>query len=205
VTNDRIGRYARGYAEIARIQATFSKILAAHGIDPGLETFEADVLLDRDVVERAARRADDQGVDLAAIARAMLFQAAAEACPDPQYDPARRPPFRPKPERGRARLRFWVPRAPYDEAKQAIVASRRSVSHALEDRLRIYAEEAAREEEGPAQAPGEVHEGVLPELRRRSVERPANGHRLDPGLPLRPAPSGDLAHHQQSVNRGPDA
>lgn len=143
MTNDRIGRYARGYAEIARIQATFAKILAAHGIDPGLETFEADVLLDRDVVERAARRADDQGVDLAAIARAMLFLAAAEACPDPHYDPARRPPFRPKPERGRARLRFWVPREPYDEAKQAIMASRRSVSHALEDRLRIYAEEKA--------------------------------------------------------------
>lgn len=140
MTNDRIGRYARGYAEIARIQATFSKILAAHGIDPDLETFEADVLLDRDVVERAAKRADGQGVDLAAIARAMLFRAAAEACPDPHYDPARRPPFRPKPERGRARLRFWVPREPYDDAKRVIVASRRSVSHALEDQLRVYAD-----------------------------------------------------------------
>jgi hypothetical protein len=205
VTNDRIGRYARGYAEIARIQATFAKILAAHGIDPGLETFEADVLLDRDVVERAAQRADDQGVDLAAVARAMLFQAAAEACPDPHYDPARRPPFRPKPDRGRARLRFWVPRAPYDEAKQAIVASRRSVSHALEDRLRVYAEEGRSEEKGAEEAPGEVHEGVLPELRRGSVDRPANGHRPGPGLPLRPAPQGDLAHHEQSVNRAADA
>jgi hypothetical protein len=141
VTNERIGRYARGYAEIARIQATFAKILAAHGIDPGLETFEADVLLDRDVVERATKRAEAQGIDLAALARAMLFRAAAEACPDPNYDPTRRPPFRPKPDHGRARLRFWVPRAPYDEAKQAIIASRRSVSHALEDQLRTYADE----------------------------------------------------------------
>lgn len=205
MTNDRIGRYARGYAEIARIQATFSKILAAHGIDPGLETFEADVLLDRDVVERAARRADKQGVDLAAIVRATLFKAAAEAIPDPQYDPARRPPFRPKPERGRARLRFWVPREPYAEAKRAILASRRSVAHALEDRLRLYAEEERSEEEGAEEAPGEVHEEVLPELRRGGVGGPANGHRPGPGLPLRPAPPGDLAHHQQSVNRGPDA
>jgi hypothetical protein len=205
VTNDRIGRYARGYAEIARIQATFAKILAAHGIDPSLETFEADVLLDRDVVERAARRADGQGVDLAAIVRATLFQAAAEAIPDPQYDPARRPPFRPKPERGRARLRFWVPREPYDEAKQAILASRRSVAHALEDRLRIYAEEGRSEEEGPEEAPSEVHESVLPELRGSGVGCPANGHRPGAGLPLRPASPGDLAHHQQSVNRGSDA
>jgi hypothetical protein len=140
VTNDRIGRYALGYARIARIQASFAKILAEHGIDPGLETFEADVLLDRDVVEQAARRAEKQGVDLATLARAYLFAAAAEACPDPDYDPARRPPFRPKPERGRARLRFWVPREPYEEAKRAIIASRRSISHALEDQLRIYAE-----------------------------------------------------------------
>lgn len=204
MTNDRIGRYARGYAEIARIQATFAKILAAHGIDPGLETFEADVLLDREVVERAAQRADAQGVDLAALARAMLFLAAAEACPDPDYDPSRRPPFRPKPERGRARLRFWVPRAPYDEAKRAIIASRQSVSHALEDRLRAYTEER-REEEGSEAAPGEVHEGVLPELRRGGVDRPANGHRLAPGVPLRPAQPRDLAHHQQSLNGAADA
>lgn len=200
MNTDRLGRYARGYAEIARIQATFSKILAAHGIDPGLETFEADVLLDRDVVEQAAQRADKQGVDLAAVARALLFQAAAEAHPDPRYDPARRPPFRPRPERGRARLRFWVPRAPYDEAKRAIVASRRSVSHALEDRLRLYAEEERSEEEGAEEAPGEVREGVLPESGRRAVDGPENGHRLAPGVPLRPALAGDLAHHQQSVN-----
>lgn len=145
MTNDRILRYARGYAEIARIQATFAKILAAHGIDPGLETFEADVLLDRDVVERASLRADAQGIDLAALARALLFAAAAEARPDPRYDPARRPPFRPKPKRGHSRLRFWVPRGPYNEAKQAIIASRQSVSHALEDRLRTYVEEESHE------------------------------------------------------------
>lgn len=140
MTKDRILRYARGYAEIARIQMTFAKVLAAHGIDPGLETFEADVLLDRDVVEQASLRADAQGIDLAALARALLFAAALEACPDPHYDPARRPPFRPKPKRGRTRLRFWVPRGPYDEAKQAIITSRRSVSHALEDQLRTYIE-----------------------------------------------------------------
>lgn len=144
MSDDRISRYALGYAKIARIQATFAQILAEHGIDPGLETFEADVLLDRDVVEQASKRAEAQGIDLAAIARALLFRAAAEARPDPRYDPARRPPFRPTPNRGRARLRFWVPRAPYDEAKRAIIASRRSVSHALEDQLRTYAEESAQ-------------------------------------------------------------
>jgi hypothetical protein len=138
VSSERIARYARGYTEVARIQATFSKILAEHGIDPALDTFEADVLLDRDVVQRAANRADAEGIDLAALARALLFQAATEAEPDPQYDPTRRPPFRTRTTR--SRLRFWVPREPYDEAKRAIVASRRSVSHALENKLRVYAD-----------------------------------------------------------------
>jgi hypothetical protein len=138
VTHERIGRYARGYAQVARIQATFSKILAQHGIDPEQETFEADILLDAEVNRLASKRAESDGVDYAAVARALLFMAAAEARPDPLYDPARRPPFRARTPR--ARLRFIVPRAPYDEAKAAILASRRSVSHALEDELRIYAE-----------------------------------------------------------------
>lgn len=135
---DRIGRYARGYGEIARIQATFASVLAQHGIDTSLDTFEADILLDSDVVRRASKHADIQGVDLAVIARALLFQAALEAVPDPAYDPGRRPPFRPK--TARTRLRFWVPREPYEDAKRLIVASRRSVSHALEDKLRDYAD-----------------------------------------------------------------
>lgn len=138
MTIERIGRYARGYAQVARIQATFSKILAQHGIDPEQPTFEADILLDAEVNRLASKRAESDGVDYAAVARALLFAAAAEARPDPAYDPARRPPFRAKTPR--ARLRFIVPRAPYDEAKAAILASRRSVSHALEDQLRIYAE-----------------------------------------------------------------
>jgi hypothetical protein len=138
VTNERIGRYARGYAQVARIQATFSKILSEHGIDPDEEAFEADILLDAEVNRLASKRAESDGVDYAAVARALLFAAAAKSRPDPQYDPARRPPFRTR--TNRARLRFIVPRAPYDEAKAAILASRRSVSHALEDELRVYAE-----------------------------------------------------------------
>jgi hypothetical protein len=138
VTIERIGRYARGYAQVARIQATFSKILSNHGIDPDQETFEADILLDAEVNRLASKRAESDGVDYAAVARALLFAAAAKSRPDPQYDPARRPPFRAR--TNRARLRFIVPRAPYDEAKAAILASRRSVSHALEDELRNYAE-----------------------------------------------------------------
>jgi hypothetical protein len=138
VTIERIGRYARGYAQVARIQATFSKILSEHGIDPDQETFEADILLDAEVNRLASKRAESDGVDYAAVARALLFAAAAKSRPDPQYDPARRPPFRAR--TNRARLRFIVPRAPYDDAKAAILASRRSVSHALEDELRNYAE-----------------------------------------------------------------
>lgn len=138
MTNERISRYARGYAQVARIQATFSNILSEHGIDPDEESFEADILLDADVNRRASKRAESDGVDYAAVARALLFKAAACAQPDPLYDPTRRPPFRPR--TNRARLRFIVPRAPYDAAKAAILASRRSVSHALEDELRDYAE-----------------------------------------------------------------
>lgn len=135
---DRIGRYARGYTEVARLQATFAQILAAHGIDPELDTFEADILVDAEVAARAIKRAEAEGTDFDNVARALLFRAAAEAVPDPRYDPARRPPFRPKTTR--ARLRFQLPREPYEEAKKIILASRRSVSHALEDQLRHYIE-----------------------------------------------------------------
>jgi hypothetical protein len=134
---DRVERYARGYAQIVALQRSFASILAAHGIDRSMPTFEADMLVAKDVAELATKRAQDEGADLASVARALLFVAALNAEPDPAYDPARRPPFRPRTVR--ARLRFWVPRAPYDEAKQMIIASRRSVSHALEDELRIYA------------------------------------------------------------------
>jgi hypothetical protein len=141
VSLDRIARYAAGYGEIARIQATFSAVLTRHGIDPSLETFEADILLDSDVVRRASKHAESRGVDFAVVARAALFMVALHSHPDPSYDPSKRPPFRPKPESGRTRLRFWVPREPYEEAKREILASGRSVSHALEDKLRQYADE----------------------------------------------------------------
>lgn len=136
---DRIGRYARGYAEVARIQATFAQVLAAHGIDPALDTFEADILVDAEVAVQAIKRAETEGADFDNVARALLFRAAVEARPDPHYDPARRPPFRPRTTR--ARLRFQLPREPYEEAKKIILASRHSVSHALEDQLRRYNEE----------------------------------------------------------------
>jgi hypothetical protein len=141
VSLDLIRRYTRGYAEVIAIQSTFMRVLSSHGIDTSLETFEADILLDSDVVRRVAKHAEAWGVDVAAIARVCLFAAAEESIPSRDYDPARRPPFRPKPPGGRTRVRFWVPREPYEEAKKLIIASRRSVSHALEDKLRAYVEE----------------------------------------------------------------
>lgn len=135
----RIARYAAGYERIARIQASFRQILAVHGIDPALPSFEADFLVDRHVVERAQAVAEREGVDFTAVCRMALFRAALLAEPSPDYDPARRPPFRARTRQ--ARVRFSVPRAPYEEAKQAIAASCRSVAHALEDELRHYAAE----------------------------------------------------------------
>lgn len=137
--SDRIEGYAAGYAEVARIQATFRQVLASHGLDPNLPTFEADLEIDREVVERAEAAAARRCVDFTAVCRMALFRAAALARPSPDYDPARRPPFRPRGKR--KRVRFWVPRDPYEEAKELILASRRSVAHALEEQLRIYAEE----------------------------------------------------------------
>lgn len=135
----RVEGYAAGYAEIARIQASFRQILASHGLDPKLPTFEADFLIDGDVIERAQAVAQAEYVDFTAVCRMALFRAAVLALPDPHRDPARRPPFRPKTKR--TRVRFWVPRDPYDEAKALIIASGRSVAHALEDQLKIYAQE----------------------------------------------------------------
>lgn len=131
--------YAAGYAEVARIQATFRQILARHGLDPSLPTFEGDFLIAKDVAVRAQGRAAGEGVDFTAVCRMTLFRAALAAEPSPDYDPARRPPLRPRAEQ--SRVRFSVPREPYEEAKKAIEASRRSVAHALEDELRRYAEE----------------------------------------------------------------
>lgn len=135
----RVEGYAAGYAEIARIQASFRQILVSHGLDPKLPTFEADFLIDGDVIERAQAVAQAEYVDFTAVCRMALFRAAVLALPDPHRDPARRPPFRPKTRR--TRVRFWVPRDPYDEAKALIIASGRSVAHALEDQLKIYAQE----------------------------------------------------------------
>lgn len=146
MTRNRIERYAEGYTRIAQIQETFAQVLTDHGIDASMPCFEADVLLDKDVFQQASKRAADTGVELAGVARALLFRAALNAVPDPDYDPARRPPFRPRSER--ARLRFWIPREPYEEAKALIIASRRSVSHALEDELRLYADDGLRSNRG---------------------------------------------------------
>jgi hypothetical protein len=139
--SDRITRYAKAYGVIAQLQASFAQVLVSHGIDAGAETFEADMLVDHDVAQRAGKRAAAEGLDLAVLSRALLFQAAAEAVPDPLYDRTRRPPFRSHGSEGQSRLRFWVPRDAYDEAKAAILASRRSVAHALEDKLRAYIRE----------------------------------------------------------------
>lgn len=135
----RIEGYAAGYAEIARVQASFRQILISHGLDPTLPTFEADLEIDRDVVERAEAVASRECVDFTAVCRMALFRAAVLATPDPGFDPARRPPFRPRTKR--KRVRFWVPREPYLEAKALIIVSGRSVAHALEEQLRVYAEE----------------------------------------------------------------
>jgi hypothetical protein len=136
----RIARYAAGYERVAQIQASFRQILALHGIDPSLPTFEADMEIDRDVIARAQAVAEREGVDFTAVCRMALFRAALLAEPSPDFDPHRRPPFRPRTKR--TRVRFWVPRDPYEEAKQAILAGGRSVAHALEDELRHYTKES---------------------------------------------------------------
>lgn len=104
-----------------------------------LDALQADFLLDRHVHRQASKRAREEGIDLATIARALLFRAALAAEPDPDFDPAaRRPPFRPAAER--QRLKFWIPREPYELACAAILASRQSVAAALEKELSTYAE-----------------------------------------------------------------
>lgn len=152
-----LDRYARGYAEVARLQGTFAKILSAHGITASMARFEADVDIDAEVLRGAAKRAESEGRELVVVTRALLFQAACEAVPDPDYDPFRRPPFRPRGTE-RSRLRFWIPRGPYNEAKRAIERSRCSVSQALENQLRRYVEEGL-----PNDQP-EGSGGVVPSL-----------------------------------------
>jgi hypothetical protein len=102
---------------------------------------EIDLLIDKDVYAAAMTRANHQGRTVSAVARAVLFLAAADAQPDPAYRSQHtRPPLRAyRSPDDRTRLRFKLPRADYEVARQTIMQSGNSVSAAVEDGLRTYA------------------------------------------------------------------
>lgn len=112
---------------------------------PGPETVDiatapqqVEVRIFRDVYEAAKARAISQGQALAAVARTVLFQVAGET-PEDAPVPEGRPPLRAYGQ-PRERLRFDAPTEPYLLAKTRIARSGRSVSQAVEDGLRRYAE-----------------------------------------------------------------
>jgi hypothetical protein len=113
--------------------------------DPGPEDEDlaspsrpVEVRIDQTVYEAAKQRALSQGQALAAVAKAAMYQVAGET-PEDAPLPDGRPPLR---EYGqpRERLRFDAPKHTYQDAQDKIRRSGRSVSQAVEDGLRRYAE-----------------------------------------------------------------
>jgi hypothetical protein len=109
--------------------------------DEAMRKAEVDLQITTTVYDAAMARANSKGQRLAAVARAVLFLAAAHATPDPAYrSEITRPPLREytNPE-NRTRLRFRLPKVDYDSASRALRQSGTSVSQAVEDGLALYA------------------------------------------------------------------
>lgn len=112
--------------------------LGPEEMDEAIKSQQVEVRILTEVHDAARLRADQQGQALAAVARAVLFQVAGET-PEDAPLPEGRPPLR---EYGqpRERMRFDAPKETYKQAQEQIRRSGRSVSQAVEDGLRRYAE-----------------------------------------------------------------
>jgi hypothetical protein len=133
-------------AVLANLATAYSRQAMPVGVgeaetDEAMKQAEVDLLITTEVYEAAMTRANRQGQRVAAVARAVLFTAAAAANPDPAYrSEITRPPLREyrSPDE-RTRLRFKLPRPDYVAARRALMQSGTSVSQAVEDGLAIYA------------------------------------------------------------------
>lgn len=130
-------------AELARLASEYTAQAApasAEATDEVMTRHEVDLMILNQVFDAAQIRARRQGRTMAAIARAILFKAAADAQPDPSIDPESRPPLREyrRPEE-RKRLRFSLPITDYHTAKDVLTSAGTTVSQVVEDGLRSYA------------------------------------------------------------------
>lgn len=140
MTHDTTAR-AEGLNQLARRYREQAAAAETGLTDEAMRKIEVDILIVTEVYEAAMLRATREGRAVAPVARAILFQAAAEADPDPVYSEGTiRPPLREyRSPNTRSRLRFKLPRVDYEAARAAIMKSGSSVSAAIEHGLAEYA------------------------------------------------------------------
>lgn len=130
-------------AELARLASEYTAQAApatAEATDEVMTRHEVDLMILNQVYDAAQIRARRQGRAMAAIARAILFKAAADARPDPNFDPEARPPLREyrRPDE-RRRLRFSLPITDFTTAKDVLTRAGTTISQVVEEGLRSYA------------------------------------------------------------------
>jgi hypothetical protein len=131
-TRAELTRLAKMYTERARP--------VLNGAGPEIEdpsSTEMEVRIRTDLYDQVLTMARENNQTLAAVARAVLFRAAARAKPNPELAARPRPELRPY-NQDRRRLRVAVPTVAYDAAADAIRESGQSMTRLVEDGLRDY-------------------------------------------------------------------
>lgn len=130
-TRAELTRLAKMYTERAR-----PVLDGSAQEDTGAST-EMEVRIRTDLYDQVLTRARENNQTLAAVARAVLFRAAARVRPDPEAAARARPVLRAYNE-DRRRLRVAVPTSAYEAATAAITQSGQSMTRLVEDGLRDY-------------------------------------------------------------------